>query len=1084
MKKRFTAVLAGAGMLTSAWAQTTIIDTDFSSYSDGNLAGQSPWLAVINTDVTTGSNPFNVTNSTIETKSITRVWQASHYAYIDPASGGVSAADDQWNGSMDYQFSFTTNIEWKLSEFFYWGTSATATNVLRTSNGDDLVFSLGKTFSTNLLVHTYNETGEKVVVLDIPSLADVGIDQSSDIISDWLNISWTVRKTRSSGLFTVNCAVSNKQTGVVFAGNPVVVNKPGAYAATQAYHMLGHNDGARFYVAAAAQSHYINSTLDSLKITATSGNDPVALYPTEVTAVGGSGVVDLSWPVVADAETYDVLRSLTTNEVDFTAIASGISANAYSDTGVTDGTVYYYKVVSKATGVASATSETVQATPQSPVTGTFINTHFTGAEGFISGDLDGQQNWASAAITQPNAFNVDPSGSGIIEFETAATANRSTNQVYYSLVTSNEVGTIWNGTIGFTMKAQLSGSFKTNIAASVTNVYEVAQLNALNGLVFGLVLDPENNVITPRDDADASGHCAVISANYSNDGKLILGFNAPHAAANVMLELQRSELGWDPEWADTSNTAGPILETLPIHLDWSIRKATVGNTYNGTVTATVDGVVYVGKIQFNGEEDGGWWRPKAIYPAELVHFGIAREVREDGSQVYFDIDYVSVTHSPTSAIPHEIPISLSSSKGDLELTVNWNCAGEGDSYNVYRSDTNGTVYTLIGNTTAKTYTDTGLENKRSYFYKVSQVYSDGESGLSTEIINRAMGRTTHWYWGGDVNSSGNYWVTGVSSATQIGALNFFEGNGVNGSVIASADDTRYIESIGGYINGIWQIPTNVTVNPAQLFELRWNDLGTRIKTGAGAAALFWVDCTSIDNTTLPLTGEWKSQSFCRPAIRNGSTWYVGKTAIGSDTSLLVDDEEWTVLDVADATSTQIMSVAGATFTAGSLLNLNDINAVGFFVESSSNGGADIWSSYMRLLYGTTLTPYEYWADSEGIYNEDAAEANDLDSDGLNNRSEWGLGGDPQDAMDVGITERYSMINVGGNFLYIHPVRSGERPTYVVEETSDLVNVAFAAPTVPYVASEGGEWPGEPDFNTMTNIVPTAAAQKFIRLNVQ
>jgi hypothetical protein len=54
-------------------------------------------------------------------------------------------------------------------------------------------------------------------------------------------------------------------------------------------------------------------------------------------------------------------------------------------------------------------------------------------------------------------------------------------------------------------------------------------------------------------------------------------------------------------------------------------------------------------------------------------------------------------------------------------------------YNVYRSTTNGSGYTKIGNTTMQlTYVDTSVTNATTYYYVVTAVGAAGESGYSNQ----------------------------------------------------------------------------------------------------------------------------------------------------------------------------------------------------------------------------------------------------------------------------------------------------------------------------------------------------------------
>ena len=84
--------------------------------------------------------------------------------------------------------------------------------------------------------------------------------------------------------------------------------------------------------------------------------------PTGLVATAGNAQVGLSWSASAGAATYSVKRS-TTNGGPYTTIATGITATAYTDPALTNGTVYYYVVSAVNAGGESANSAQVSATP-------------------------------------------------------------------------------------------------------------------------------------------------------------------------------------------------------------------------------------------------------------------------------------------------------------------------------------------------------------------------------------------------------------------------------------------------------------------------------------------------------------------------------------------------------------------------------------------------------------------------------------------------------------------------------------------------------------------------------------------------
>lgn len=85
------------------------------------------------------------------------------------------------------------------------------------------------------------------------------------------------------------------------------------------------------------------------------------------------------------------------------------------------------------------------------------------------------------------------------------------------------------------------------------------------------------------------------------------------------------------------------------------------------------------------------------------------------------------------APPPSPPQNLKAVPGDKQVSLSWNLVTGAVSYNVKRSTTSGGPYTTIKtDVTATNYIDTGLTNGTTYYYVVSAVNENGESGNSNE----------------------------------------------------------------------------------------------------------------------------------------------------------------------------------------------------------------------------------------------------------------------------------------------------------------------------------------------------------------
>jgi regulation of enolase protein 1 (concanavalin A-like superfamily) len=84
--------------------------------------------------------------------------------------------------------------------------------------------------------------------------------------------------------------------------------------------------------------------------------------PTGLVATADNAQVSLQWNASTGAATYNVLRS-TTSGSGYATVATGLTATSHIDTGLTNGTTYYYLVTATNSGGTSANSSEASATP-------------------------------------------------------------------------------------------------------------------------------------------------------------------------------------------------------------------------------------------------------------------------------------------------------------------------------------------------------------------------------------------------------------------------------------------------------------------------------------------------------------------------------------------------------------------------------------------------------------------------------------------------------------------------------------------------------------------------------------------------
>jgi fibronectin type 3 domain-containing protein len=90
---------------------------------------------------------------------------------------------------------------------------------------------------------------------------------------------------------------------------------------------------------------------------------PLPAAPGELTATAGNAQVRLSWTASSGASSYNVYRGISAGGEGATPIKVGVTAPSFTDTGLTNGTKYFYEVAAVNAGGTSGFSKEASATP-------------------------------------------------------------------------------------------------------------------------------------------------------------------------------------------------------------------------------------------------------------------------------------------------------------------------------------------------------------------------------------------------------------------------------------------------------------------------------------------------------------------------------------------------------------------------------------------------------------------------------------------------------------------------------------------------------------------------------------------------
>ena len=231
-----------------------------------------------------------------------------------------------------------------------------------------------------------------------------------------------------------------------------------------------------FYVVSAYNS--AGQSANSAEVNATPVLPPPAA-PTGLAAAAGNAQVSLSWTASATATSYHVKRSTSSGAE--TQIAAPTSTS-YTDTGLSNGTKYFYKVSAVNSGGESANSPEVSATPVAPVSPPATPTGLQATGG------NAQVSLSWNASTGAASYNLKRSTSNGGPYNTAVASPTATNYTdttvtnattyYYVVSAANTAGQSANS-------AQASAT-PASPTANVTITINPAQTKPISPYIYGL----------------------------------------------------------------------------------------------------------------------------------------------------------------------------------------------------------------------------------------------------------------------------------------------------------------------------------------------------------------------------------------------------------------------------------------------------------------------------------------------------------------------------------------------------------------------------------------------------------------------
>ncbi|MDE2001466.1 MAG: fibronectin type III domain-containing protein [Patescibacteria group bacterium] len=593
----------------------------------------------------------------------------------------------------------------------YRGTSSGSESLL-TTLGDVLSYTDSALTAGNAYyykVSAVNSAGEGILSNEVnvgppsaptsPAVSTTG--------SGKLTVSWQA-PSATGGAAVINYKIyrgasSGSEVFVATVGNVLSYDDAGLSNGTTYYYKVSAvnsvGEGPQSSeVSAAAQQGPGAPTLDRLAVMRSS----VPIYWSAPASDGGSTIT-----------AYKIYRGTSSGNEALLATAGASSPHQYLDASdLVNGTTYYYKVSAvNAIGEGSLSNE-LNVTPIDASMAFVTSTSYTGNLGGLSGadttcqnianaeDLGGTwKAWLGSSGTSASS-RITHSTTGYAMLNGTRIANSWTDLTDGSLASAinvTEVGgahnaAVWTNTT--TSGGQISGS-NNSVCYDWTSTSSVGY---------------HGDSSSTSANWTASGNGSYYYYDYCSSSMALYCFEqvtTPGAPTSLAATAGSQQVSLS--WAAPNDNGGSGITNYKIYRGTSSGTesllTTIGNLTSYTDTGLTNGTTYYYKVS----------------AVNLVGEGsLSGEVSASLA--------VSVPNAPSA---------LAGVSGDQQIALSWQApANTGGApitnYKIYRGTSSGseTLLTTTGNST--TYTDTGLNNATTYYYKVSAVNSVGEGALSNE----------------------------------------------------------------------------------------------------------------------------------------------------------------------------------------------------------------------------------------------------------------------------------------------------------------------------------------------------------------
>jgi fibronectin type 3 domain-containing protein len=498
---------------------------------------------------------------------------------------------------------------------------------------------------------------------------------------------YTVKYGTSSGSYTVTASTN----------------------ATSPYVVSGLNNGVAYYFQIIAENSDNGYYVAPTELTGAPLGAPPA--PSAVSLNVLSQRIDVSWSTTPSADSYKVYRG--TSSGSYTLIASALTGLSYSDTGLTNGTTYFY-MVRAYNGEDSANSLEVSGRPLS--TFSILSANIVAAEAV---DLTWQSATGATSydIQYGTASGIYSSTVSNVTSPYRVTSLSANIPRYFRVIAKNSIGVGANmnsqnelsatplstplaptGVSAQASTSQVSLTWNTVAGASNYSVYRGTSIGSLSLLASG---------ITVANYLDAS------VSNATTYYYAIRSFNGLDSANSTVVSAKPLATPAVPTLTALSTTSVRVTWSAVVGADaYDIRYGTSTGSYTSTISNASSPYTISGLT------------------VGTTYYIVLRAKNSVGSGATTD----STEGNVTTALNMPSGLAAVATPGQIRLT--WNAMSPA-TFNLYRGTSSGSYVRIVSGTSVTSYNDTGISDGVTYYYAVTS-FNGTESAYSIEVSARSI----------------------------------------------------------------------------------------------------------------------------------------------------------------------------------------------------------------------------------------------------------------------------------------------------------------------------------------------------------